>query len=339
MVWGKTQIINDNMDIVDALMPIIISASRSTDIPAFYSDWFFHRLKAGYSAWINPFNGVKSYISYTKVRLIVFWSKNPEPLLSHWDYLKQRHVRSYLHFTLNDYEGEQLETEIPPLIYRIETFKRFVDKAGFGKIIWRFDPLILTDTISMEDLLHKVEYIGNQLYGYTEKLVFSFAKIENYYKVKYNLKKNNIHYRDFSREDIHFFASELCKLNKKWKYTLSTCSEAMDLSQYDVQPNKCIDDDLIIKYFSDDKVLMDFLGTKILTPDLFHTETTVLNTKNNKDKGQRPYCGCIVSKDIGQYNTCPHGCVYCYANGSAEKAKANFSKHSENMFSEMVVGE
>jgi DNA repair photolyase len=337
VVWDKRQIINDYGDSVEALTPVIISASRSTDIPAFYSKWFFQRLKAGYSVWVNPFNGVKSYISYANVRLIVFWSKNPEPLLLHWDYLKQRHIHSYLHFTLNNYEEEGLESGVPSTVTRIETFKRLVDMAGFGKIIWRFDPLILTDTLSTEDLLHKVEYIGNRLYGYTEKLVFSFAKIENYHKVKQNLKKTNICYRNFSQKDIHFFVSELCRLNKKWKYNLAACSEEMDLTQYGIQPNKCIDDDLIIKYFSEDKALMDFLGIKIFTPDIFHSEKTVLKTKNNKDKGQRPHCGCIISKDIGQYNTCPHGCVYCYANTSAEIAKTNFCRRRENMFLETLI--
>ena len=90
--WKKIQIKRENGDTVDAQVPIIVSASRSTDIPAFYADWFFHRLKVGYSAWTNPFNGVKSYVSYKDTRFIVFWSKNPRPLLQHLDYLKERNI-------------------------------------------------------------------------------------------------------------------------------------------------------------------------------------------------------------------------------------------------------
>lgn len=105
--WQKTQIQRDNEEIAEAQAPVIISASRSTDIPAFYADWFFHRLKVGYSAWTNPFNGVKSFISYEKCRFIVFWSKNPKPLLEQLDYLEERHINCYIQYTLNDYQQKK----------------------------------------------------------------------------------------------------------------------------------------------------------------------------------------------------------------------------------------
>jgi DNA repair photolyase len=337
MIWDKIQIVNDTGEHVEAYAPVIVSASRATDIPAFYLDWFLSRLKLGHSAWINPFNGKKSYISYAKVRLIVFWSKNPHLLLSSLDYFKERRLNFYLHFTLNDYENERIECGLPSLSFRVDTFKRMVDETGFGKVIWRFDPLLLTDTLSIEDLLRKMEVIGDQLYGYTEKMVFSFAKIREYRHVKQNLMQNNINCRDFTDEDIYFFVKELCKLNKKWNYNLATCSENIDFSQYGIQHNKCIDDDLMIKYFSDDKSLMDFLCVKFLDNNLLPDEKNVIKTKNNKDKGQRKYCGCIVSKDIGKYNTCQHGCLYCYANTSVERAKINFHQHNRDVFSEMII--
>ena len=178
--WQKTQIQRDSGMIAEAQAPVIISASRSTDIPAFYADWFFHRLKVGYSAWTNPFNGVRSFVSYEKCRFIVFWSKNPKPLLGHLDELEERKIGCYIQYTLNDYEKEGLEKGVPSLEKRIDTFKRLVDQLGQGRVIWRFDPLILTDKISMEELLRKVENIGDQLNGYTEKLVFSYADIKTY---------------------------------------------------------------------------------------------------------------------------------------------------------------
>ena len=104
--WTKIQIKRGNGETTEAQAPIIISASRSTDVPAFYSDWFFHRLKVGYSAWTNPFNGTKSYVSYKNTRFIVFWSKNPKPLLGHLDELKDRNIGCYIQYTLNDYEKE-----------------------------------------------------------------------------------------------------------------------------------------------------------------------------------------------------------------------------------------
>lgn len=185
-------IILDNGEITKATFPIVVSASRSTDIPAFYADWFFDRLRKGYSAWTNPFNGKKSYIVYEYTRFIVFWSKNPCPLLNHIDYLRNRGIGCYIQYTLNDYEEEGLERGVPPLENRIETFKLLVDKLGMGAVVWRFDPLILTDKIDMDKLLRKIEYIGDQLRGCTEKLVFSFADIFSYRKVKANLERNHI---------------------------------------------------------------------------------------------------------------------------------------------------
>ena len=126
MASDKIQVTRENGEVVDAQAPIIVSASRSTDIPAFYADWFLHRLKVGYSAWTNPFNGVRSYVAYDKTRLIVFWSKNPQPLLNNGgclDYLAHKGINCYIQYTLNDYVTEKLERGVPLLQDRIDTFK------------------------------------------------------------------------------------------------------------------------------------------------------------------------------------------------------------------------
>ena len=157
MAWQKVKIQRDNGLIADAQAPVIISASRSTDIPAFYADWFFHRLEKGYCAWTNPFNGVQSYVSFQNMRFVVFWSKNPRPLLPLLHKLDERGIGYYIQYTLNDYVKEGLERGVPPLDERIDTFKRLVDQIGFGRVIWRFDPLMLTDRITTDDLLKKIE--------------------------------------------------------------------------------------------------------------------------------------------------------------------------------------
>ena len=350
--WQKTNIKRDNGEIADAQAPVIISASRSTDIPAFYADWFFHRLKVGYSAWTNPFNGVKSFVSYEKTRFIVFWSKNPEPLLEHLDYLNECHINCYIQYTLNDYVNEGLEKGVPPLEKRIDTFKRLVERLGKGKVIWRFDPLILTDIIGLDDLLAKVENIGDQLQGYTEKLVFSYADINLYKKVKANLKNSHINYQEWTTAQMEEFAQRLSELNQKWHYQLATCGEKIDIEQYGIHQNKCVDDDLMIRFAYHDKALMDFLGVEVKTVEnsLFGTELIPANAimlsetqyalkkKDNRDKGQRQFCGCMVSKDIGEYNTCPHLCEYCYANASKEKAVENYKKHEMNPLGETITG-
>lgn len=341
MATNKIQIKLESGELIDAQTPVIVSASRSTDIPAFYADWFLHRLKVGYSAWTNPFNGVKSYVAYENTRLIVFWSKNPKPLLAKngcLDYLAEKGINTYIQYTLNDYVVEKLERGVSALQERIDTFKRIVDRLGFGKVIWRFDPMILTDQIGCDELLSKIENIGDQLKGYTEKLVFSYADIRTYRKVQANLTKNSIKYREFEQEDMLFIAENLSMLNERWGLTLATCGEKIDISQFGIVHNKCVDDDLMIKYFSDDQKLMDFLGVEIIRGDLFNPNDTIIKHKKNKDGGQREFCGCIASKDIGEYNTCPHLCEYCYANTSKETAVYNYQQHKHSPFAETITG-
>ncbi len=350
--WNKEWLPKENGERIWMQVPEIVSSSRSTDIPAFYADWFFHRLMVGYSAWTNPFNGTKSYVSYKSTRFIVFWSKNPNPLLGHLDELKDRNIGCYIQYTLNDYEKEGLEKGVPPLEGRIDTFKRLVDKLGKGRVIWRFDPMILTDQIGLDDLLRKVENIGDRLQGYTEKLVFSYSDIATYKKVKSNLEKSRINYREWTEPQMEEFARRLSELNRKWHYQLATCGEKIDIGRYGIQHNRCVDDDLMVRFAHHDKALMDFLGVEIKTVEnsLFGTEPVpasairlsetqyALKKRDNRDKGQRQFCGCILSKDIGEYNTCPHLCDYCYANASKEVAVRNYKEHKMNPLGETTTG-
>ncbi len=346
MAWKKHTITLDNGTCAEAQAPEIVSASRSTDIPAFYADWFFYRLAKGYSTWTNPFNGKNSYVSYQNARFIVFWSKNPENLIPHLDELALRvpKINCYIQYTLNDYVAEGLEKGVPPIENRIGTFKKLVKKLGKGHVVWRFDPLLLTDRINPDILLKKIEYIGDQLLGFTEKLVFSFADIESYKKVKNNLINNNIHYQEWTEYMMIDFAKRLSELNlsKGWNYELATCGEKPIFKEYGITPNHCVDDNLMIRFAWQDSVLMKFLGVDIRQKDvpqnLFDEPEEVptdaimldegthyaIKLKDNRDKGQRTLCGCIVSKDIGQYDTCPHLCEYCYANTSKQTVIANY---------------
>ena len=256
------------------------------------------------------------------------------------DELKERNIGCYIQYTLNDYEKEGLEKGVVlPLEKRIDTFKRLVDQLGKGRVIWRFDPLILTDQIGLDDLLRKVEHIGDQLLGYTEKLVFSYADIALYKKVKANLEKSHINYQEWTVQQMDDFARRLSELNQKWHYQLATCGEKIDIEQYGIQHNRCVDDDLMICFAHHDKALMDFLGVEITEGDLFNPKPTIIKHRDNRDKGQRQFCGCMVSKDIGEYNTCPHLCEYCYANASKEAAVRNWERAKETDWkSETITG-
>ena len=303
----------------DPLLPVIVSASRETDIPAFYADWFLERLKAGYSVWVNPFNQERYRVSFADTRMIVFWSKNPKPMLERLDEVESLGFRQYyFQFTLNDYVAEGLEPNVPLVAKRIDTFKRLADRIGKERVIWRFDPLMLTEKISIDALLERVGNIGQQLKGYTEKLVFSFIDISAYRKVQKNLAGLGV--REFSPDDQIKFAQGLAELNKDFGLELATCGELADLSAYGIRHNKCVDDELMMRLFHDDAELMDFIGAEY---DMFNGWQI---KKSKKDKGQRKACGCIVSKDIGAYNTCPHLCRYCYANFSDTMVMRNWSR-------------
>lgn len=305
---------------VQAHAPIIISASRATDIPAFYADWFFERLKKGYLKWRNPFNGKDIYISFERTKFVVFWTKNPSPLLPYLDILKSKGIGFYIQYTLNDYEREGLEPNIPNLSSRIETFKRSVETMGKGSVIWRFDPLILSQNIGIEDLLEKISHIGDILYGYTDRLVFSFADINTYKKVGANLNRYGVKYHEWSEPEMIEFSRKLSKLNNsRWNYELATCSELINLEDYGIVHNMCIDPLLISRRLPEDKMLQNYLMTI------------------KRDSGQRKSCGCVVSKDIGLYGTCPHLCRYCYANFSTDKVLSNYEKHKSTPLTESII--
>ena len=237
----KVNIVTRDGKVVEAAAPVIISASRSTDIPAFYAKWFINRLKAGYCVWYNPFNQQPMYISFKNTKVVVFWTKDPKPMMEYLPELDKRGIHYYFQVTLNDYEHEGFEPNVPALQHRIEVFKRLSDAIGKEKVIWRFDPLVLTEQLTPRQLLTKIYHIGNQLKGYTDKLVFSFIDVKAYRKVQNNLVKETPF---FTRENVDTAEPEgdkrgelvdgLAKLRDHWKsegwdLTLATCAEAINL--------------------------------------------------------------------------------------------------------------
>ena len=184
---------------MEAIAPVIISASRSTDIPAFYSKWFFNRLNKGYCAWYNPFNRQKTYVSFRRCKVVVFWTKNPAPIIPYLHELDERGIHYYFQITLNDYVTEKFEPNVPSVEKRVETFKKLSDLIGRKRVIWRFDPLIITPSITPRILLSRIWTIGNRLMDYTDKLVFSFVDVKAYRKVQNNLVKETNY---FTKDDV-----------------------------------------------------------------------------------------------------------------------------------------
>ncbi len=290
--------------------PLIISASRATDIPAFHVQWLRERLEAGFVERINPFNQKPSIVSLKEARVFVFWTKNPKPMFSLLDELDARGVHYYFQFTLNDYDAEGYEPGVPKLEERVETFMALSNRLGKDSVIWRFDPLLLTDKVSVGDLLRKVERVGNLIHAYTSRFVFSFADIVGYRKVQKNISLAGIQAREFTIHEMQVFAAGVQQLNQRWGLSVSTCAESIDLDAYGIEHGRCIDDRLLVKLFPQDTKLMAFLGYE---QGLGGQWVPSAKKRKLKDPGQRKACGCIVSKDIGRYDTCSHSCVYCYA--------------------------
>ena len=311
--WDREEIAMPDGSKVEAIAPVILSASRATDVPAFHADWFWNRIRAGYFKWIHPFNaGRMQTISTSKARVVVFWSKNPGPLIAGLEELDRRDIHSYFQFTLNDYEAEGYEPHVPKRMERIDTFRRLADRVGPERVIWRMDPLLQTEKVGIPELLDRAASIAAALSGHTRKLVFSYADIHAYAAVQRNLRRAAPGAREFTAEEMDELAKGMVEV--AWANgirEIATCGEGRDQMELGVAHNRCIDDELMIRLWPKDSALMEFLGCKDKT--LFGES----ERPNLKDKGQRKECGCIVSKDIGRYGTCPHLCVYCYANSAA----------------------
>ena len=292
--------------------PVILSASRATDIPAFYADWFMNRLRAGFFPWRNPFNPRQvQTVSTERVRAIVFWSKHPAGILQHLGELDRRGLHCYFQYTLNDYAAEGFEPGLPELEERLGLFRRLADRLGPDRVVWRLDPLLLTERLGVPELLAKAERLIAALAGCTRKLVFSFADLDRYAAVRRNLARAGIAAREFTPDEMRAFARGLADINRACDLELATCAEEADLSEFGIGHNRCVDGDQLARLWPGDGALVQFLASSAA----------------RKDKGQRKACGCVASKDIGRYRTCPHRCAYCYATGHPAEAVRNFRAH------------
>ena len=323
--WDEVSV-QTTAGLVSGIAPVIISASRATDIPAFYGEWFAGRLAAGYLSWTNPFNRKKNQIiSFAKTRVVVFWSKNPAPIERHLSRLDERGINYYFTFTVNDYEQEGFEKSVPPLAERVSTFRRLSDRLGSERVVWRFDPIIVGGSLTPERILEKIERVGDRLHQHTRKLVISFADISKYRNVRDNLKRSGLgDSEEPGLEAMRRIAQGIQSLNRNWGLSIASCAENVDLSAFAIAHNRCVDDDLMARVFPYDAELLAFLGRSAapLLVDRDHSANPL------KDSNQRKSCGCIVSKDVGRYNTCPHHCAYCYANSTFKEADDAHSRHS-----------
>lgn len=290
---------------------MILSVSRRTDIPAFYSDWFMNRLHDGYVCIKNPMNAnqiSKVVLNPNVVDCIVFWSKNPEPLIKHLDAIDKMGYKYYFQFTITPYDNS-LEPAVPDKRRITETFMTLSDKIGKEKVIWRYDPIILNNRLTID---YHVDAFGNMisyLSGYTSECIISF--VDPYKKTKRQMGDNFT--RDITTIEMSKIAEEFSKITKDTEVQLKTCAEIIDLGRYAIEHASCID------RFKIESIISSPLSDKV------------------KRDGQRGGCGCMECIDVGAYNTCKNGCLYCYATFSHDVTVNNCKRH--NPKSPLLVGE
>ena len=286
---------------------MILSVSRRTDIPAFYSDWFFNRLKEGFVYVRNPMNihqVSRISLSPDVIDCIVFWSKNPKQMLPRLDELRE--YMYYFQYTINAYDKE-FEVGVPRKELIINSFKELSDKIGPKRVIWRYDPILLTDKMDINYHVRYFEEVAKRLKGYTYTCVISFVDL--YKRTKNNL--NNTEAREPSHKEMLELSLQMFLIAKKYGITIQTCAEEIALESVGIKHGRCIDNALI----------EDLLGVKLVV---------------SKDPNQRKECGCVQSIDIGEYNTCAHGCKYCYANFKESMVLRNRAAHDPQ--SPLLIG-
>lgn len=287
---------------------MILSVSRRTDIPAFYAEWFMERLRQKYVLVRNPFNAhsiSRIPLSPENVDTIVFWTKNSKPIHKYLDEIDELGYKYYFQYTITPYKND-LEEKVQDKKEIVETFKKLSEKIGSEKVILRYDPVILSDNYTID--FHKKAFarLSDLLAPYTKKIIFSF--LDDYKKISKNIKQLNI--KEISEEEMYIIAENFSSIAKDNGLIIESCAEQIDLGRFGINHGKCIDDELIEK----------ITGYKISA---------------GKDN-QRNACGCIKCIDIGEYNTCMHKCLYCYANINKDAAFKNYKLHDKN--SPLLIG-
>lgn len=272
---------------------MILSVSRRTDIPNYYSEWFINRIKEGYLYVRNPINAhqiSKIDISPQVVDCIVFWTKNPKNMMGRLDELKEYNY--YFQFTITGY-GKDVEPNIPDKRTEIiPAFQELSRKIGKEAVIWRYDPIFFSAKYTKEYHLKAFEEIASKLCDYTEKVIISFVDI--YAKTQRNTAELEI--IPMTQQDMLEIAEQMGKIASGYGLIIETCAEGIDLSHIGIQHGSCIDLRRIEK----------LIDCKVV---------------GEKDKNQRSECGCAQSIEVGTYNTCKNGCKYCYANFNDTQVK------------------
>ena len=278
---------------------MILQTGQRTDIPAFYSEWFVNRVKEGYVLVRNPYNpqAVTRYnINPDVVDLIVFCTKNPLPMLDKMDILNP--FGQYWFVTITPY-GRDIEPAVPDKMKVMEGFKKLSERLGSNCMGWRYDPIFISEEYSVDRHIYEFEIMAKELSGYTGTCVISF--IDLFEKVK----KNFPEVKPVTKADREKLGRAFTDIGRKYGFVIKPCAEGDELSKYGADCSGCA----TLETFE------TVLGARLDAPKL---------------KPGRKECACLITADIGAYNSCGHGCKYCYANFSDDTVRRNMAKHNKN---------
>ncbi len=284
---------------------MIINTGNRTDIPAFYSDWFYNRLQAGSVCVRNPYfpEQVTRYVlNPDVVDFILFCSKNPEPMLSRIDCLRE--YNQLWQISITPY-GRDIEPYVPPYRKVIETASKFSGIFGSSAVSWRYDPIFINNRYSLNFHLKTFAEMAALLEGMTSVCIISFVDL---YK---KTLRNFPGVREVSLDEQQLLSREIVRIAAEHGMRVKGCAESRDLEAFGVDPSGCVMQ----------KDLEDLTGLKYKIP---------------ARKSKREGCNCLLENDIGVYNSCPHGCLYCYANYSREEVRRSYKDHDPE--SPLLIG-
>ena len=279
---------------------MIISASYKTDIPAFYGRWFLNRLEAGFCRMVNPYGGQTYRIDLTRPAVdgFIFWTKNLGPFLGTLDSVAERGFPFIVQYSVTGLPTA-LERSVPDWETAVGHMARVGERWGPRAVVWRYDPIALTDATSPDWHRETFARIARALRGVTDEVVVSF--LQPYRKTARNLAAAGIVWRDAEAEEKRALLADLAEIAAGEGMALTLCTQPELVGTPGTAPARCVDA----------ARLSDVAGYPVAA----------------REKGNRPGCLCAESRDIGDYDSCPHGCVYCYAVADRGKAQQRFAAH------------
>lgn len=286
---------------------MILNTGNRTDIPAYYSEWFYNRIKDGFVYVRNPYypNQVQCFtLSPKLVDCMVFCTKNPAPMLPGMEQISS--FRQFWQVTITPY-GRDIEPYVPEKNKVMDSLKQLSERFGIEAVSWRYDPIFISEKYSLEFHLETFEKMTEYLSGYVEQCVISF--IDLYAKTMRNFPK----VRSVAENERAIIGENFARIGKAHGMTIRSCCEGRELEKYGINASGCMTKEVIERA----------IGATLDMP--------------GRIKRAREECDCLLGNDIGMYNTCGHGCLYCYANYDRKTVEENMRLHNPN--SPFLIGE